>query len=143
MLTHIILHGDASLLDWLLAQQPTLDLPNHAGWTPLHFAAQGYAVEAATKLLAAGAMVDVQDRYSNTPLWRAVFESRNRGELIQLLLAHGADATRKNHSGISPRELAHTIANVEVKQFSSRLTRKLPIQALYSTASASKPCAGT
>jgi hypothetical protein len=117
LLSYIVLYGDVPMLDWVLARQPALDLADHNGWTPLHFAAQAYAVEVAEKLLGAGATVDQQDAYGNTPLWRAVFDSRNRGAMILLLLLHGADAARKNHSGISPLELAHTIANFEVKQF--------------------------
>ena len=110
-------YGDAALLAWLLPKGPALDQQNCNGWAALHFAAQAHAVEMAALLLAAGATVDVADAYGKTPLWRAAFESRGRGELLQLLLAHGANPDQPNDSGVSPRQLAQTIANFDVKQF--------------------------
>ncbi|SMC00696.1 Ankyrin [Hymenobacter roseosalivarius DSM 11622] len=68
-------------------------------------------------LLQAGATVDLPDAYGNTPLWRATFESHGRGAMLKLLLAHGADPAQQNHSGVSPLQLAESIANYNVKQF--------------------------
>jgi ankyrin repeat protein len=104
------------MLQWLLPKGPALDQSDCNGWSALHFAAQAHAVEMAALLLAAGATVDVPDAYGNTPLWRAAFESRGRGEMLQLLLANGANPDRANDSGMSPRQLAETIANFDVKQ---------------------------
>jgi len=42
----------------------------------------------AKTLLAAGAQVDAVNSYGNTPLFTAIFSSRGRGELIQLLRRH-------------------------------------------------------
>lgn len=117
LLTHIVLHGDVRMVRWMLNLQPLLDRQDQDGWAPLHFAAQQYAMDIAAVLLDAGASIDLQDKYGNTPLWRATFESRGRGDMIRLLLARGADAERENYSGISPKALAHTIANFDVKQF--------------------------
>jgi ankyrin repeat protein len=85
--------------------------------TPLHFAARNYRTPIAEVLLQHGAHVDVQDFYGNTALWRAVYESRGRGEMIRLLRGHGADKDLQNKSGVSPAELARTIANYDVTQF--------------------------
>jgi ankyrin repeat protein len=85
--------------------------------SPLHFAARENQVELASLLLKHGARVDVQDSQGNTPLFRAVFSSRGRGEMIRLLLAHSADKTLKNKHGVSPEELAGTIANFDVARF--------------------------
>ena len=68
-------------------------------------------------LLRAGAMVDAQDTRGNTPLWRAVFESRGRGDTIQALLAAGANPDLPNQSGVTPGQLAERIANLDVAQF--------------------------
>jgi ankyrin repeat protein len=73
----------------------------------------------AVSLLERGASVDSRDAHGNTPLWRAVFESKNRGEVIKLLLAFGADRDLKNDHGISPLDLARTIANYDATQFFS------------------------
>jgi ankyrin repeat protein len=68
-------------------------------------------------LLRAGARVDAQDTRGNTPLWRAVFESRGRGDTIQALLAAGANPDLPNQSGVTPGQLAERIANFDVAQF--------------------------
>jgi ankyrin repeat protein len=45
----------------------------------LHFAAREYQIETARHLIVGGANPNVPDSDGNTPLWRAVFESRGRG----------------------------------------------------------------
>jgi ankyrin repeat protein len=109
--------GDAARVAQLLAEGADPMLRDRQGWTPLHFAAQAYSVDVATKLLEAGAEVDAQDAHGNTPLLRAVFDSRGRGEVIQLLRRRGADPHRTNYHGVSPVQLAETIANYPVAQF--------------------------
>jgi ankyrin repeat protein len=59
----------------------------------------------------------MQDMHGNTALWRAVYESRGRGEMIRILCAHGADKNLRNKNAVSPEELARTIANYDVMQF--------------------------
>ncbi|NNM45400.1 ankyrin repeat domain-containing protein [Knoellia sp. DB2414S] len=54
---------------------------------------------------------------TGTPLWVAVFESKGRGDAIQLLLDSGADPNVLNGSGRSPRDLAGTIANYDVSRY--------------------------
>lgn len=86
-------------------------------FTPLHFAAQEYVVDIARLLIEKGAVIDAQNKYGNTPLTIAVLESRGRGEMIQLLLGAGADPHQKNNSGVSPLQIAESIANFDVKKF--------------------------
>ncbi|WP_199789177.1 ankyrin repeat domain-containing protein [Streptomyces sp. BoleA5] len=81
------------------------------GFTPLHLAAQESGIEAMRMLLSHGASVDQENRYGNTPLWTAVFNSQGRGDVIALLRAHGADPHRPNAHGRTPLDLARTIAN--------------------------------
>jgi ankyrin repeat protein len=85
--------------------------------TPLHFAARKYQVASAKLLLERGANVDAQDSHGNTALSQAVFDSKGRGEMISLLLAHSADKHLKNAHGVSPNDLALSIANYEVSKF--------------------------
>ena len=117
VLSVVVNYGDVAMLRWLLTKGSALDQQDRNGWTALHFAAQAYAVEMAALLLAAGATVDVPDIHGNTPLWRAAFESRGRGAMLHLLLTHGANPDQSNNSDVSPRQLAETIANFDVKQF--------------------------
>jgi uncharacterized protein len=53
----------------------------------------------------------------------AVFNSRGHGGLIAILRKRGADPYRKNHHGVSPLDLARTIANFDVAQFFADLPK--------------------
>jgi len=84
---------------------------------PLHFAARAYNLEATKLLIDHGAEVDLKDRQGNTPLSNAVFESRGREPVIKYLLQSGADRSAKNNHGVSPEELANSIANYDISKF--------------------------
>ena len=87
------------------------------GNSALHYAAQAYFPEIAAILIRNGATVDIQDQNGNTPLWRAIFNSRGRGELVTMLLKAGANKNLQNKHGKSPLELARSIGNYDVAQF--------------------------
>jgi uncharacterized protein len=68
-------------------------------------------------LIQYGANLEARDVNGNTPLNDAVFYSKGNGEMITFLLDKGANKDSKNNYGVSPLDLAHTIANYDVKQF--------------------------
>lgn len=68
-------------------------------------------------LLDHGADVDRPNKYGNTPLYVATFNSKGRGDLIELLRRHGGDPLKLNKSGQTPVGLAHLIGNCNVSQF--------------------------
>jgi uncharacterized protein len=110
-LMHAVLDSrpDPVFIRHLLGQGAT---PNAADasqrWRALHFAVQAGGVDVTRVLLEAGAAVDAQDTFGNTPLWRAVMTPKPSTELVELLLLAGADPTLRNHHGISPLDLAET-----------------------------------
>lgn len=116
-LMHAVLNGKDELIKLLISNGADVQAQDLQGNSALHFASQNYRVSAATLLLEAGAIVDVRDEYGNTPLGRAVFNSQGRGEIIDLFLKNGADRYAKNNNGKTPFDLAHLIANYDVKQF--------------------------
>lgn len=97
-----------------LAAGDDVGLADGQGFTALHFAAQQSQTEAVRELLEAGAPVDAQDRFGNTPLWRAVFDSRGEVATVELLLRAGADPNSVNSAGATPRDLASRMAAKEV-----------------------------
>jgi ankyrin repeat protein len=111
--------GDLATVQKLVSQRANVNLQDKAGWTPLHFAAQALSETVATYLLAQGASVEPEDVHGNTPLMTATSASRGEGGVIRALRAAGADPKRKNKHGVSPVELARTVANFDIAQFYS------------------------
>ena len=107
---------DVARVRSLLADGADPGAADDGGWTPLHFAVQSHSYEICELLLQAGCAVDPLDSYGNTPLWRAVFDWGGRSETILLLRRFRADPHRANASGISPFNLAATMANPTVAQ---------------------------
>ncbi|MGV8978476.1 MAG: ankyrin repeat domain-containing protein [Cellulomonas sp.] len=108
------LEGDVPGLRERLAAGDDIGLVDKQGVAALHFAAQQSQTEAVGVLLDAGAPIDPQDRFGNTPLWRAVFDARGRGATVQLLLKAGADPDIRNEAGATPRDLADRIGSESV-----------------------------
>jgi len=109
--------ANLALVRSLVSSGVDVNLQDRRGWSPLHFAAQANSPEVALFLIQRGALVDAEDSYGNTPLSTATFNSRGRGEVIQVLRAAGADPRKKNKHGVSALALARTIANFDVAQF--------------------------
>jgi ankyrin repeat protein len=114
---HSIVANNIEMLRSLLSFGADSNLQDKNGWTPLHHAVQAHNLEAICILLQSGANLEICDNYGNTPLGRAVFASEGKGGAISLLLNSGANANAKNHSGISPRDLAEQISNYDIIQF--------------------------
>jgi ankyrin repeat protein len=113
---------DVAMLEALLAAGESPDVQDEQGFTPLHFAAQEHSLSAGVALLNAGATVDLENAFGNTALFVAVFNSKGRGELIDLLRSSGADPLHANASGQTPVGLARLIGNYDVDQFFSDIS---------------------
>lgn len=114
---HAVLADSIDFVSLLLESSPDLNIKDSRAWYPLHYAAQSYSPKVLDLLIRHGAMLEVKDDYGNTPLWRAVFTSNGRGNVIKSLLSNGANPHNANNSDITPYKLAYTIANYDVRQF--------------------------
>lgn len=95
--------GDAEAVEELLQQSPELVHGySQDGWTPLHLAAYLGHRAVAEVLLRNGADVNARahNGLANTPILRAVMGQQ--GEMVALLLAHGADVNTPNIAGSTP-----------------------------------------
>ncbi len=84
------------------------------GWTPLLMSAAFGPTEAVKTLLDADARVDAQDYRGFTPLMLAVGTDRYDRRTVNLLLAHGADLSSKNHAGETALDWAYKFGDPEV-----------------------------
>src|SRR4029453_18323004 len=106
--------GDADTVRRLLAEDPSLARGyTEEGWTALHLAA---TPEIAGVLIDAGADVNSRNRHrfagpGNSPVSAAVYQRRD--EVVQLLLAHGADVNQGDNAGFTPLHLATANGYIE------------------------------
>ncbi|NKX90401.1 ankyrin repeat domain-containing protein [Nocardia coubleae] len=103
--------GCAPAIKQMLAQGGDPNDRDHAGLTPLHFAAQYGGIDTVTMLLDAGADPNAQDDKGDTPLFYAFRSPWSTTEVVRLLRDRGADAGIANHRGQSPLWLIGMISN--------------------------------
>jgi ankyrin repeat protein len=108
------------LVALLLTNGANVNAQDRQGLTPLHGAAIHSQLALARLLLEHGAQVDALDSQGNTPLWRAVMNCRDGGEMVKLLLQHGADPRKDNKHGISAQKLAEKIDGYDVSWLDAR-----------------------
>ena len=99
------MHCQSEEAEILISKGADIHAKDKFGWTPLHFAAYRNCKESAALLLSKN--VDIHAKTTNyfgTALHIAV---RNRyPEIIELLLAHGADVNEKDRSGETALHIA-------------------------------------
>ena len=109
-LIHAAIWGRTSLVKRILGMGGVIDHLDALRMTALHYAVQEMHIEVVRILLAAGADTNTIGVHGNSPLWRAVMQSRDPS-ICLLLLQHGALSDGKNAVGLSPRDLAITQSN--------------------------------
>lgn len=79
------------------------------GFNLLHFACEHNNIQLAKELLERGINFEEKNIYGNTPLWTAVFNSKGKYEMVDLLLSYNANPNSINLSGNTPLKFAMTI----------------------------------
>jgi len=98
--------GDTAAIKLLVARGADPNLADTAanGWTPMEHAIHKHQVAAVTALLDAGANVNATSRNGTTALMMAA--GYGYTDVVELLLARGADRTLKNAKGETALDLA-------------------------------------
>jgi ankyrin repeat protein len=125
-LVHAVLDSDPdfSFIRYLLERGAAPDIADaNQRWTALHFAAQAQEPDVVAMLIEAGAKVDSQDAFGNTPLWRAVMAPQPNPAIVELLVSAGADPTRNNSHGVSAVSLAEKRGLTELRHQMERRAR--------------------
>ena len=117
LLIYSIIFKKLNVFEFCKDKGADVNLQDKSGWSALHFACQDNNYDFVVALIQYGANPNLQDIYGNTPLWKAVYSSQGKGEVIKILLSKNADKNLPNNYGISPIDLANTIANYDIKQF--------------------------
>ncbi len=101
---------DAEMVEFLLQHGADVNIVEpDKQFTALLYAANMQLTDIVRILLHAGAEVNVQEAWGNTPLGRALGRANPDVEIVKMLLEHGADPDIKNNYGNSPRDgLVHS-----------------------------------
>lgn len=125
LLYHAAINGKKEMVEMLLEKGCNTDVKNERGYTPLHAATlYGFTIVVGI-LLKNKAEVDIQDGYGNTPLQEAVSNYKNDMAIIILLVENGANPLIRNHSGISPFQLAKDLNNEKAIQYFESMQKKI------------------
>jgi ankyrin repeat protein len=109
-----IVKGFQDIVEELCLANANVNNQDKNGKTPLHFAAIYNQLEIVKILIQYNAHVNVSDKNGNTPIFDAVFNSKGISDIILLLKENNADFITPNKYGVSPKDLAETIANFDV-----------------------------
>ena len=91
------------------------------GLNLLHFACEYSNIKLAKELLERNINIEKKNIYGNTPLWTAVFNSKGKYEMVDLLLSYNANPNSINNADNTPLKFATTIDD---KILINKLTEK-------------------
>jgi hypothetical protein len=117
VLMHAVFDANKPMVEYLLANGADVNLVDSYGETALHHATWKNSEEVVKLLLTRKPQMDPRNSCGGTPLWKAVKFSKGKGEIIELLLANGADRNMENNDGVSPFDLARSIKEFNLLQF--------------------------
>lgn len=106
--------GHADIVKYLLDNRADVSLTNNSRANALHYADNG---DIAGMLVAAGAPIDAQNEFGETPLHTACnshFLSPGILNVVKILISKGANCNIKNNEGQTPLHIAVRQENVEL-----------------------------
>ena len=108
--------GQIKILEWLIKKGANVNHQDKIGYSSLHFCGQEQNIEVAKILLENGANPNILDKHDNSPLWTAIFNSKGKFELVELLRINNADPNQKNKYGRSPNDMTISTYDKEIDE---------------------------
>ncbi|MGH8428370.1 MAG: ankyrin repeat domain-containing protein [Gammaproteobacteria bacterium] len=109
--------GHEAVADYLVQHGAALTMKTSNGYQLISVAVLGGSAKFVSALAALGFNMNVEDINGQTPLMFALsrkIQSEKRGEIVALLLQHGADACHKDHAGYTALDYAEKEKETEV-----------------------------
>jgi ankyrin repeat protein len=100
-----------------------IDHQDMNGYTALHFSVEVGNIDILSILLENKASIDKQDKWGNTPLWRAVHNYPENKHIIERLIDLGANLNVKNKSDVSPLQIIKEDHNSGEYDYSNILSK--------------------
>lgn len=113
-LINSVIENKVDFIQWLLERGANINHQDRIGYSVLHFVAQNQMTALAKYFLEKGADPNLQDIHGNTPLWTAVFNSKDTKDIVRLLLQSKANPDIQNKYGKSPRIMYQTFYNEDI-----------------------------
>ena len=105
LLLNAVCYTNVELVKWALEKNAQINHQDQNGYSALHFALQENNFEITALLVNnPSTQVDIQDNNGNTPLWRGIYDNVDF-EIIQLLVAKGANPKLQNLHNVAPIDL--------------------------------------
>ena len=106
--------NDVEVVEYLIEKGAGLEMQNHMGFSPIHYAAMGGKTINILRLIELGADVLKESYEKESAIHLAVKNGHARA--VQLLLEHGADAMTRNDLSFTPVMLAAQNGHLETIQ---------------------------
>lgn len=111
VLMYAVLGNRLEFVEYVLSQNPQIDLQSTNGWTAAMIAAaKGYG-DVLKKLIAAGADVNIADAYRWSPLMRAI-DNRHRETVNILARVPGVKLDWQNENGATALHIAASVGDL-------------------------------
>ncbi|WP_375434037.1 ankyrin repeat domain-containing protein [uncultured Hymenobacter sp.] len=103
-------YGNPNILRWLIDKGANVNHQDKNGYCALHFAGQEKQFECAELLITKGASLELPDFHGNTPIWTALFNSKDDQRVVNLYIQNGSNLDHHNKYDKTPRQLLDTMS---------------------------------
>jgi ankyrin repeat protein len=105
--------NNTELLNWLIDNGANINHQDRNGFSALHFIGQEQNYDSAVILINRKAELELKDSNGNTPLMKAIFNSKKDYKIVELLIKSGSNLDNENYHEITPRHLGESIAGFD------------------------------